>query len=41
MVTVHGPGHGHVAAGNEVVDDIVVDYLRTGTTSENSAPGLH
>ena len=41
VVTVHGPGHGHVAAGNEVVDDIVVDYLRTGTTSVNSAPGLH
>ncbi|MFH0411796.1 alpha/beta hydrolase [Corynebacterium sp. L4756] len=41
VVTVNGPGHGHVAAGNEVVDDIVVDYLRTGTTSATSAPGLH
>lgn len=41
VVTVHGPGHGHVAAGNEVVDDIVVDYLRTGHATATDAPGLH
>ena len=40
VVTVHGPGHGHVAAGNAVVDEIVVDYLRTGTSEVNEAPGL-
>ncbi|MGP5727955.1 alpha/beta hydrolase [Corynebacterium casei] len=41
VVTVHGPGHGHVAAGNEVVDDIVVEYLRTGNATVSNAPGLH
>ena len=41
VVTVHGPGHGHVGNGNKVVDDIVVDYLRTGKTPELSdAPGF-
>ena len=41
VVTVHGPGHGHVAVGNETVDDIVVDYLRNGEVTATSAPGLH
>lgn len=40
VVTVHGPGHGHVGLGNQAVDDIVVDYLRTGTTDAVDAPGL-
>ncbi|WP_018295808.1 alpha/beta fold hydrolase [Corynebacterium lubricantis] len=39
VLTVHGPGHGHVAAGNPVVDDIVVNYLRTGDTGPSDAPG--
>ncbi|WP_311201190.1 alpha/beta hydrolase [Corynebacterium sanguinis] len=39
VVTVHGPGHGHVAFGNKVVDQIVVDYLRTGQTQATDAPG--
>ena len=40
VLTVHGPGHGHVGNGNKVVDDIVVDYLRTGKAPEQSdAPG--
>lgn len=30
LVTVHGPGHGHVGYGNPAVDRQVVDYLRTG-----------
>ncbi|MDO5031970.1 alpha/beta fold hydrolase [Corynebacterium sp.] len=39
VVTVHGPGHGHFAQGNKAVDDIVVDYLRTGNVSATDAPG--
>lgn len=39
ILTVHGPGHGHVAAGNPVVDDIVVEYLRSGDTGPDDAPG--
>ncbi|WKD57852.1 Tripeptidyl aminopeptidase precursor [Corynebacterium capitovis DSM 44611] len=39
LVTVHGPGHGHVALGNPVVDDLVVDYLRTGQATATDAPG--
>ncbi|MGS1091778.1 alpha/beta fold hydrolase [Corynebacterium sanguinis] len=39
LVTVHGPGHGHVGLGNKVVDQIVVDYLRTGHTDATDAPG--
>ena len=40
VVTVHGPGHGHVGLGNQAVDDIVVEYLRTGSTAATDAPGL-
>ncbi|WP_342319541.1 alpha/beta fold hydrolase [Corynebacterium mayonis] len=39
LVTVHGPGHGHVALGNKVVDRMVVDYLRTGKVTSAHAPG--
>lgn len=39
LVTVHGPGHGHVARGNAAVDDIVVEYLRTGKVNQHDAPG--
>ena len=39
LVTVHGPGHGHVALGNKAVDRIVVDYLRTGEVTATDAPG--
>ncbi|WKK61343.1 alpha/beta fold hydrolase [Corynebacterium sp. P3-F1] len=39
LVTVHGPGHGHVARGNATVDKIVVDYLRTGKITQFDAPG--
>ena len=41
VVTVHGPGHGHVGNGNKAVDDIVIDYLRSGKTPEQAdAPGF-
>lgn len=30
VLTVHGPGHGHVGFGNEKVDNHVVNYLRNG-----------
>lgn len=40
VVTVHGPGHGHVALGNKAVDDTVVEYLRHGRTSVTDLPGL-
>lgn len=39
LVTVHGPGHGHVGLGNKVVDRIVVDYLRSGEVHTTDAPG--
>lgn len=39
LMTVHGPGHGHVAFGNPVVDRTVVEYLRTGRVSTLNAPG--
>lgn len=39
LVTVHGPGHGHVATGNPAVERLVVDYLRTGKASTLDAPG--
>ena len=39
LLTVHGPGHGHVGFGNKVVDRIVIDYLRTGRTEATDAPG--
>ena len=40
VVTVHGPGHGHFASKNKVVDDIGVHYLRTGEVTTADAPGL-
>lgn len=40
VVTVHGPGHGHFAVGNKAVDQIVVDYLRTGDVRTADAPGF-
>ena len=40
VVTVHGPGHGHFAVGNKAVDQIVVDYLRTGEVHTADAPGF-
>lgn len=38
MITVEGGDHGQVAKGNQVVDDAVIDYLRTGTTDVTWAP---
>lgn len=38
VITVDGPGHGQVGFGNDVVDDAVVEYLRTGSTDVTSAP---
>ena len=40
VVTVHGPGHGHFALGNKAVDNIVVNYLRTGEVTTADAPGF-
>ena len=40
VVTVHGPGHGHFAMGNQAVNQIVVDYLRTGEVHTADAPGF-
>lgn len=40
VVTVHGPGHGHFAVGNKAVDNIVVNYLRTGEVNTADAPGF-
>lgn len=40
LVTVHGPGHGHVGFGNEEVGKIVDEYLRTGHTDATDAPGF-
>lgn len=39
ILTVHGPGHGHTGFGNHAVDNIVVDYLRTGNPGPTDAPG--
>ncbi|QRP99066.1 alpha/beta hydrolase [Corynebacterium sp. FDAARGOS 1242] len=39
VITVHGPGHGQFATGNDAVDDIVMRYLRTGRVSTTDAPG--
>ena len=38
MITVDGGDHGQVAKGNAVVDDAVVEYLRTGHTGVTHAP---
>lgn len=37
-ITVAGGDHGQVAKGNTVVDDAVVEYLRTGHTDVTEAP---
>lgn len=39
VVTVHGPGHGHVGRGNQAVDRQVVEYLRTGNLGPVDQPG--
>lgn len=41
ILTVHGNGHGHVAWGNEAVDEIVVDYLRGNDITVTEVPGLN
>lgn len=38
VITVDGGDHGQVAKGNQVVDDAVVEYLRTGDTDVTHAP---
>lgn len=38
VITVDGGDHGQVAKGNRVVDDAVVEYLRTGRTGVTWAP---
>ncbi len=40
LVTVHGPGHGHVGHGNPAVDRQVVEYLRTGNPGPVDQPGF-
>ena len=40
VVTVHGPGHGHFALGNRAVDEVAIEYLRTGSTNVSDAPGF-
>lgn len=39
LVTVHGPGHGHVGRGNKAVDQQVINYLRTGELGPVNQPG--
>ncbi|WP_460490669.1 alpha/beta hydrolase, partial [Corynebacterium nasicanis] len=41
VLTVDGSGHGHVGLGNAAVDDVVVEYLRTGSASVTEVPGLN
>lgn len=41
LVTVHGPGHGHVGSGNDAVDRQVVNYLRTGELGPVDQPGYY
>jgi hypothetical protein len=38
VITVDGPGHGQFGLGNEVVDNAVAEYLRTGHTDVTEAP---
>ncbi|MBB1031017.1 alpha/beta hydrolase, partial [Dietzia sp. SLG310A2-38A2] len=38
VLTVEGGDHGQVAKGNAIVDDAVVEYLRTGHTGVTHAP---
>lgn len=40
VVTVNGNGHAHVAIGNQAVDDVVVNYLRTGEASATEVEGV-
>lgn len=40
LVTVHGPGHGHVGYGNPAVDRQVLNYLRTGELGPVNQPGF-
>ncbi len=40
LVTVHGPGHGHVGYGNPAVDRQVVNYLRSGELGPVNQPGF-
>ncbi|WP_257158691.1 alpha/beta hydrolase [Corynebacterium cystitidis] len=40
ILTVHGPGHGHTGFNNHAVDNIVVEYLRTGNVGPTDAPGF-
>lgn len=40
VITVHGPGHGHLGRGNQLVDALVVDYLRTGQAETTEVAGL-
>jgi hypothetical protein len=37
---VDGPGHGHFANGNATVDAIVTEYLRTGSATAQTVPGV-
>ncbi|WKD59477.1 alpha/beta fold hydrolase [Corynebacterium caspium] len=39
VITVHGPGHGQFGLGNQVVDDAVLNYLRTGHANITEASG--
>lgn len=40
VVTVHGPGHGHAALENDAVDELVIEYLRTGRTDITDVDGI-
>lgn len=39
VVTIDGTGHAQVGVGNKAADDVVVDYLRTGSTEVTALPG--
>ena len=41
VVTVHGPGHGHVGLGNDAAEALVAHYLLTGEVATTDLPGLH
>lgn len=41
VVTVHGPGHGHVGLGNDAAEALVAHYLLTGEVTTTDLPGLH
>lgn len=40
LVTIHGPGHGHVGMGNPAVDEQVVRFLQTGELGPVDQPGF-